>query len=173
MMTLPEIESRSIVDLFDRHADSVFTLAYRMVYDRHLAEDVVQDTFISAMANLHTWKGDGPIAAWLYRIGYRSAIAHLRKRRETPIDDDTLSRSLPPVTDTPERLVIANELAATIDNAIFRLPPLLRAVLVLRDVEELSTKDVATVLDLSQSAVKMRLARARKALRADLVGYLK
>lgn len=173
MMTLPETRNRSIVDLFDRHADAVFTLAYRIVYDRHLAEDVVQDTFISAMANLHTWRGDGPIAAWLYRIGYRSAIAHLRKRRETPIDDDTLNRSLPPTMDTPERLTIANELATTIDNAIFRLPPLLRAVLVLRDVEELSTRDVASALDLSQSAVKMRLARARMALRTDLVGYLK
>jgi RNA polymerase sigma-70 factor, ECF subfamily len=172
MMTLPETKTQSIVDLFDRHADAVFTLAYRIVYDRHLAEDVVQETFISAMQNLHTWRGDGPIAAWLYRIGYRNAIAQLRKRRDTPIDDDTLSRTIPPTTNTPEHAAIAGELASVIDAAIYRLPPLLRAVLVLRDVEELSTKHVASVLDLSESAVKMRLTRARTALRSDLQRYL-
>ncbi len=172
MMTLPKTKNQPIVELFDRHADAVFTLAYRIVYDRNLAEDIVQETFLAAMQNLHTWRGDGPIAAWLYRIGYRNAIGQLRKRHDTPVDDETLQRSIQPTMDTPEHRTVANELAATIDNAILGLPPLLRAVLVLRDVEELSTRDVASALGLSESAVKMRLTRARMALRADLRRYL-
>lgn len=61
----------SVSTLFDQFADGVYTLAFRMLRDRHVAEDVVQDTFIEVMRSLPTYRGDGPIAAWLYRIGYR------------------------------------------------------------------------------------------------------
>ncbi|MEA2058258.1 MAG: sigma-70 family RNA polymerase sigma factor, partial [Actinomycetota bacterium] len=79
-------EHRIVGRLFAEFADGVYTLAFRMLGDRHLAEDVVQETFIKVMRSLDTFRGDGPMAAWLYRIGYREAIAVSRRRREDPIE---------------------------------------------------------------------------------------
>ena len=72
----------SVVALFDRYADGVYTLAARILRDRHLAEDVVSETFISILKNRESYRGDGPIRAWLYRIAYRQAIGELRRRRD-------------------------------------------------------------------------------------------
>ena len=162
----------SVAVLFDQFADGVYTLGYRMLGDRHLAEDIVQDTFIKVMRSLNTYRGDGPIAAWLYRIGYREAIAATRKRRETPLDpEEMLEAGDRPVTSV-EDAVLAAELARRLDTAIARLAEPLRSAFVLRDIEQLSTAEVARALDVSESAVKMRLTRARQALRVELKEYL-
>lgn len=159
--------------LFDRFADGVYTLGFRILGDRYLAEDVVQETFIKVMRSLDTYRGDGPIAAWLYRIGYREAIAAARKRRETPLDPDGMLRDGDRVVADVEQTVLASELAQRLDTAIAALAEPLRSAFVLRDIEQLSTIDVARALDVSTSAVKMRLARARQALRVELKEYLR
>jgi RNA polymerase sigma-70 factor (ECF subfamily) len=161
----------SIVELFDRLADGVYTLAVRIVGDRHLGEDVVQETFVIALRKLHTWRGDGSIDGWLYRIGYRQAIGALRRRRDHPLDPvDLVDRA--GTVPSPEGDVLRAELAGRIDSAIAALSPTLRAAFVLRDIEGLATAEVAAALELSESAVKMRLKRARMALRDELRGYL-
>lgn len=162
----------SVALLFDQFADGVYTLGYRILGDRHLAEDVVQETFIKVMRSLDTYRGDGPIAAWLYRIGYREAITAIRRRRETPLaPDEMLETGDRPITSV-EDAVLASELTRRLDAAIARLAEPLRSAFVLRDIEQLSTAEVAQTLDVSESAVKMRLARARQALRVDLKEYL-
>lgn len=165
----------SVLDLFDRHADGVYTLAHRLLGDRHLAEDVTQETFIAAMRNLGTYRGEGPVGGWLYRIAYRQAVAQLRRRRDLPADPATVAdladRATPPGA-SPEARLLARELAAELDAAIASLSPPLRAAFVLRDVQGLSTAEVAIALGIGESAVKMRLARARDALRAALKGYV-
>ena len=162
----------SVALLFDQFADGVYTLGYRILGDRHLAEDVVQETFIKVMRSLDTYRGDGPIAAWLYRIGYREAITVSRRRRETPLaPDEMLETGDRPITSV-EDAVLASELTRRLDAAIASLAEPLRSAFVLRDIEQLSTAEVAQTLDVSESAVKMRLARARQALRVDLKEYL-
>ena len=162
----------SVALLFDQFADGVYTLGYRILGDRHLAEDVVQETFIQVMRSLDTYRGDGPIAAWLYRIGYREAITAIRRRRETPLaPDEMLETGDRPITSV-EDAVLASELTRRLDAAIASLAEPLRSAFVLRDIEQLSTAEVAQTLDVSESAVKMRLARARQALRVDLKEYL-
>lgn len=151
----------------------MYTLAFRMLGDRHLAEDVVQETFIKVMRSLGTFRGDGPMAAWLYRIGYREAIAVSRRRREDPIEPAEIALRADRPADDVEHVVVARELAVRLDGAIAGLPEALRSAFVLRDVEGLSTAEVAEVLDISSSAVKMRLARARQALRIELKEYLR
>jgi len=163
----------SVGSLFAEYADGVFTLAYRIVGDRHLAEDVVQETFLKVLRRLHTYRGEGPIAAWLYRIGYREAIAALRSRRDAPTDPEDMARiSERPEADAAEA-VLRRELVERLDAAIATLSPPLRAAFVLRDVEGLGTAAVAAALSVSESAVKMRLARAREALRVQLKEYLR
>ncbi|MEA1902892.1 MAG: RNA polymerase sigma factor [Actinomycetota bacterium] len=168
-MTTPRL---SVSSLFDQFADGVYTLGFRMLRDRHEAEDVVQETFIKVMKSLGTYKGDGPIAAWLYRIGYREAIAATRRRRDTPIDPNEMLRQGDRPTASVEEAVLATELANRLDDALAQLSEPLRATFYLRDVEELSTAEVAQALDVSESAAKMRLARAREALRVQLKEYL-
>ena len=159
--------------LFDTFADGVYTLAYRIVRDRHLAEDVVQETFIKVIRSLPGYRGDGPIAAWIYRIGYRQAITVTRRRREEPLDPIDIAVEIDRPTETVEERVLAGELAARLDEAIGSLSEPLRTAFVLRDVEGLSTGEVAAVLEISESAVKMRLARSRDAMRGYLKEYLR
>ncbi len=170
-METQHVEAPSAVGLFDRLADGVYTLGVRITGDRHLGEDVVQETFLIVLRKLHTWTGDGSIEGWIYRIAYRQAIAQLRRRRDVPTDP-TLLVDHTDVVDSPERDVLVAELARRIDAAIAALNPTLRAAFVLRDIEGLSTAEVAAALELSESAVKMRLKRARFALRSQLEAYL-
>ncbi|NOY54803.1 MAG: RNA polymerase sigma factor [Actinobacteria bacterium] len=164
--------SATILDLFDRYADGVFTLGYRLLGDRHLAEDVVQETFLSVLRGIASYREEGPIAGWLYRIAYRSAIAQQRKRRDLPTDPADMIDLVGHATDDVERTVISRELLVAMDRAISALTPPLGAAFVLREIEGLSTQEVAQALEISASSVKMRLARARKALRSRLKGYL-
>ena len=158
--------------LFDTFADGVYTLAYRITRDRHLAEDVVQETFIKVIRSLESYRGDGPIAAWIYRIGYREAVAVTRRRREDPLDPVAVAAEIDRPTESVEEQVLAGELVARLDEAINSLSESVRAAFVLRDVEGLSTTEVAAVLEISASAVKMRLARARESMRRQLEEYL-
>jgi RNA polymerase sigma-70 factor (ECF subfamily) len=162
----------TILDLYDHLVDGVYTLGYRLLGDRHLAEDVVQDTFLAALRSIVSYRGEGPIEAWLYRIAYRAAIAQQRMRRDFPTDPaDMVDLAGAGLTDV-ERSVLTLELAAALDRAIEALTPPLRAAFVLRQIEGLSTRDVAHALEISESSTKMRLSRARTILRTELKGYL-
>jgi RNA polymerase sigma-70 factor, ECF subfamily len=158
--------------LFDTFVDGVYTLAYRIVRDRHYAEDVVQETFIKVMGSIGTYRGDGPIAAWIYRIAYRESIAVTRRRIEEPLDPTEAMAQADRVTRSVEDQVLGGELSALLDEAIGALSEPVRAAFVLRDIEGLSTAEVASALNVSASAVKMRLARARESLRVQLEEYL-
>ncbi len=162
----------TVLDLFDRYADGVYTLGYRLLNDRFLAEDVVQETFLAALRSIVSYRGEGPIEGWLYRIAYRSAITQQRKRRDFPTDPVDMVDLAGPGRSDVERSVLTLELASALDRAIETLSPSLKAAFVLRQIEGLSTRDVAHVLEISESSVKMRLARARTILRSELKGYL-
>jgi RNA polymerase sigma-70 factor (ECF subfamily) len=157
--------------LFEAHADGVYTLGFRMLGDYHAAEDLVQETFVTVLRRLGTFRGEGSLAGWLYRIAYRNAIALIRKRRDLPSDP----AELPEVVDvgaSVEDRVLVGELSAALDRAVARLDPDQRAAFVLRDVEGLSTAETAAALDVTVSAVKMRLSRARHFLRTELKEFL-
>jgi len=163
---------RPISQLFSEFADAIYTLGYRIVGDRHLAEDVVQETFIKVINALPTYRSEGPIGAWVYRIGYREAITITRRRREDPIDPTTYAVISVESGASVERDVLNLELVERLDAAMGQLSAPVRAAFTLRDIQGLSTAEVAVVLEVTESAVKMRLARAREALRVQLREYL-
>lgn len=150
------------------YADGIYTIGVRMLRDRHLAEDLVQDTFLKILRGSAPYTGDGSLAGWLYRIGYNGALDMLRRRRETPPDATAPETWTVATEASAESSVMAMVLAEALDTAIQELPETLRAAFVLRDVEELSTSEVAQVLGIGESAVKMRLARAREQMRVSL-----
>lgn len=170
---LEPTRNTTLTELFDEFADATYTLGYRILGDRHLAEDVVQETFIKVIRALPSYRGEGPIAAWIYRIGYREAIAISRKRREEVTDPDGPLFTNLPAQESVEETVVAMDLVSRLDAAMLQLSEPVRAAFTLRDIQGLSTKEVAAVLEVSESAVKMRLARAREALRVQLKEYLR
>lgn len=173
-------DPQALAALFEAYADRIYRLALSLLRDPAAAEDIVQETFVSAMTHLDRFEGRSSLGTWLYRVGYNASLDWLRRRRSEPLppdepDDETeavpLPRSLVEWTLTPESRQAEGEIAAELDRAIGGLPESLRVVFLLRDVDELSTQETAEALGLTEGAVKVRLHRARLALREKLAEY--
>lgn len=158
--------------------------ARRIVRDQFLAEDCVQAAFINVFKNLDGFKGQSSLRTWMHRIVVNQALMSLRTRnrlQEKSIDDllpefDANGCRLedPLMTlETPESLLVQSQTAESVLSLIDRMPDIYRIVLLLRDIEELSTKEVSEMLELSESNVKVRLHRARSGLKKLLEPLLR
>jgi len=165
--------------LVETYSPRIYDLALKMLGNPGLAEDILQETFASAYKAIDRFEGRAHISTWLYRIAYNAVLMHLRREKGIvdiqSLDDDVDIDTLPTLSeckDAPERRLMQTELIQKMDEALANLSEALRIVVVLRDIEDLSTAETAQVLDLSETAVKSRLHRARLALRAQLAPYL-
>jgi RNA polymerase sigma-70 factor, ECF subfamily len=159
--------------LMRRHNERIYRAARAILRDESEAEDVMQQAYVNAYSHLRQFDGRSKFATWLTRIAIHEALARVRRRgRYTNIDPDSsfTSESATPVTlaPDPERQAFARELGVLIESAIDRLPDGAREVFVLRQVEGMSTEEVAATLDVSEAVIKTRLSRARATLRRDL-----
>jgi RNA polymerase sigma-70 factor (ECF subfamily) len=168
----------AFAEMVEQHSPRIFNLALRMMEDPAEAEEILQETFLRAAKHIHSFRGHSSLGTWLYRIGTNLALMRLRRKRPVSISlDDTdeqfISPHLPAEdwSDRPESELLNREARAEMQRAILTLPDGLRIVFVLRDIEGLSTAEAADVLNLSISAVKSRLLRARLALRNELSRY--
>lgn len=168
----------AFASLFDTYADRLYRLGMSLVGDPFEAEDIVQDAFLKAITHIDSFQARSSLGTWLYRVVYNSSIDRLRSRVDNPLpeesDPDENSLPMPEVLlewHTPEALAISNEGQDYLDQAIQSLPGSLRSVFVLRDIEELSTAQTAEILGVGESLVKVRLHRARLALREQLAVY--
>ncbi|MBM3121452.1 MAG: sigma-70 family RNA polymerase sigma factor [Chloroflexi bacterium] len=173
-------DPQALAALFEAYADRIYRLALSLLRDPSAAEDIVQETFVSAMTHLDRFEGRSSLGTWLYRVGYNASLDWLRRRRDEPLPPDEpgdeseavpLPRSLVEWRLTPESRQAEGEMAAELDRAIGELSESLRLVFLLRDVDELSTQETAEALGLTEGAVKVRLHRARLALREKLSDY--
>lgn len=167
-------------EIVERHSPTVYNLALRLMKDPHEAEEVLQETFISAFRALTKFEGRSQLGTWLYRIGYNAALMRLRKRQAptesldatvTTEDGDQMPRQLVDWGSVPDELLLNRELRTVLNAALDTLPASLRTVFVLRDIEGLSTAETAEALGLTATNAKVRLHRARLALRERLTGY--
>ena len=151
------------------YADT-YTLAYRLTGDEEDARDVVQDSYLRAYRGLKRFRGDAQFSTWMYRITANCAATFLGKkskhRHEELVDDVNLDDDRP--AHNPEAQLDAAASRDRLQDALRRLPPRLRAVVVLRDVYDLPHEAIAAELGISESAAKVRLHRARRKLREDL-----
>jgi RNA polymerase sigma-70 factor (ECF subfamily) len=155
----------------ETYADT-YTLAYRLTGNEEDARDVVQESYLRAYRGLDRFRGDAQFSTWLYRITANCANTHLgrRSRRRTDhLADDVVLADPDPEVD-PSARADATLLRDRLEVALDRLPPKLRAVVVLRDVYDLPHEAIAAELGISESAAKVRLHRARKKLREQLFG---
>lgn len=162
----------------DAHSDELYRLAFRMLREEQAAEDVVQDTFVNAFKGLEQFDGRSTLGTWLYRIAYNNALMRLRARKPTTSLDERAEDAgweftpvAVPWRETPEDVVARGEMQAVLEQAVAALPESLYVVFQLRDIEERSTSETATILGISEPAAKVRLHRARVLLREKLSAY--
>ncbi len=166
-----------------RHYDRrVFRMAKQITQNDDDAEDVLQETFLKAYTHLDDFQGNSKFYTWVVRIAVNEALMKLRKRRSdrtVPLDDpidtgeDEVVREIAVWDQNPEDTYSREELGTILDEAVQSLKPAYRTVFVLRDIEELSIEETAETLNLSISAVKSRLLRARLQLREKLTRLFK
>jgi RNA polymerase sigma-70 factor (ECF subfamily) len=160
--------------LVEEYGDRVYGIALRITGSPVEAEDAMQDAFLSAFRGWSGFRAESSPTTWLYRIAVNAALQRVRARH--PLDSlseqDDDSEDIRDWTGEVPDAAVRAELNAEIERAIVTLPTDLRVVLVLRDVEGLSTSEAASVLDLTDAAVKSRLHRARAILRRVLQDYL-
>jgi RNA polymerase sigma-70 factor (ECF subfamily) len=159
--------------LMRRHNERVYRAARAIVRDESEAEDVMQQAYVNAYANLRQFNRQAQFATWLTRIAINESLARVRrKQRYEPFEEERsnvegfVKRESPR---DPEREAASGELRQLLESAIDRLPDGAREVFMLRDVEGMSTAEVGMALGISDDAVKTRLSRARAALRHDLM----
>lgn len=144
-------------------------MVYRMCGDASLAEDAAQEAFIRAWKHLPNYQPRSPFRNWVYRIANNAALDVLRRRRETvDVDEIPIASS----SAGPEALLEKEERAARVRQAVLELPEASRAVLVLREYEGLSYKEIADVLGIPIGTVMSRLNYARNQLRKSLAPCL-
>lgn len=148
----------------------VYNLAYRMLGDRHEAEEAAQETFLRAYTRLSTYNPQHKFSTWILSIASHYCIDQLRRRRFTwlSLDGDKPLDWLGSDSEGPDEAVLRSERAAMVRALLLNLAPGYRAPLILRYWYDLSYQEIAQVLDLSEPAVKSRLHRARQQL-ADLI----
>lgn len=154
-------------ELVRRHHATVHTLARRLVGNQEDAHDVVQEAFLRAYKGLGGFRGDAQFSTWMYRITANCAATQMgraSKHRHDELDDDDGLVDERPEHD-PELSADAASFRERLDEAIQRLPPRLRAVVMLRDVYEMPHEAIAAELGITESAAKVRLHRARKKLK--------
>lgn len=166
--------------LVTQYERTIFGLALRILRNRADAEEIVQETFLSAVEHLDAFAGRSAFRTWLFRIATNHSLKRLRKRRGLPTTsldattDDGESVPLPhpqviaPWKTDPLSLASSAEVRTILDQAMAGLPEKYRLVFMLRDVQGLSTEETASALGISVSNAKVRLLRARLMLREEL-----
>jgi RNA polymerase sigma-70 factor (ECF subfamily) len=158
--------------LMRRHNERMYRVARSIVRDESEAEDVMQQAYVNAYASLRQFAGKARFSTWLTRIAVNESMARARRRARHESYDE-LSNVEPFMAEQspgdPERQAFSGELRELLEWAIDKLPDGGREVFVLREVEGLSTAEVAAALSISEDVVKTRLSRAKTALRRSVI----
>ncbi|MGA8657947.1 MAG: sigma-70 family RNA polymerase sigma factor [Chthoniobacterales bacterium] len=171
-------DSSAFNDLVTRYRSKVFSMVYGMVQNEQDAWDLAQEGFLKAWRSIHRFKGQSSFYTWLYRIMTNVTIDALRRKGvhgEAEFDDgiatanvDPSSRTTPSAAPLPHQKLEEIEIRRRIDEAIAKLSPEHRAVIVMKETEDLQYNEIAEILDCSIGTVMSRLFYARKKLQTFL-----
>lgn len=164
-------DRRAFEGIITKYEDRIFRFGFRMCGQVQDAEDVVQDTFVSAFRYLKDFREEASLLSWLLKIASSACLKKRRLKRNeprhhVPYEELTLKVAHEPTlgtdrTERPDELAQSAEVQRLFRTALAQLPPIHREIIALREMEGLSGKDVAESLGISESAVKVRLHRAR------------
>lgn len=181
IQALREGDRAEFAKVVEAYSEKMYRLILKMLRNQQDAEDVLQETFIKAFHGFEDFRGNAKISTWLYRIATNEALMFLRQEEDPKISIDKEALADDGQTYTPTKIVdwcclpeeelLSSEAMDYLDRAVDQLSESMRVTFLLRDVEGLSTRETAEVLDISEAAVKTRLSRARMHLRERLSGY--
>jgi RNA polymerase sigma-70 factor, ECF subfamily len=169
-------------ELIRPYERSVFVMALSLVHNEADAEDVAQEAFLKAFRNLANFRGEAKFGTWLISIALNEARSRIRRNKTVRVDSldqepDEPGHISPALLrdwrEIPSQVLERGEIRLMLQEAVASLPENYREVLLLRDVEELSTLEAATVLQISTASIKVRLHRARMMLQKNLAPKLK
>ncbi|RFU61460.1 RNA polymerase sigma factor SigW [Bacillus sp. V59.32b] len=163
-------------EIVELYKDKVFQICFRMLGNRHEAEDMAQEAFLRAYVNIQSFNINMKFSTWLYRIATNLCIDRIRKKKPDFYLDAEVAGAegldmysqIAADTALPEDEVESLELQETIQAEILKLPEKYRSPIVLKYIEELSLKEISEILDLPVGTVKTRIHRGREALRNQL-----
>jgi len=163
-------------ELYERHRSKIYQTVLRILRNKQDAEDAAQRSFQRAFTNLASFRGNSTFSTWLTRVAINEALMVLRQRRTNPrllegCSDGDCEYSLLSLADkgpTPEEVLATKELRAAVTEAVSRLRKSLRIVVILRELQGLTSVETAQRLGLSVAAVKGRVFHARRYLRRHL-----
>jgi len=162
-------DRQAFAALVGRHSAEIYQLAFRLTRHRELAADVAQDTWIRVWKGLHSFRGEAAFGTWIYRITVNTAASARRKQgRQQTLDLTEAPEAEAPESVLPERNIDQAELRSRLDRALQSLPAGLRTVVVMKDVEGWSHHEIASALEISVTAAKVRLHRAHQRLQRRL-----
>ncbi|HET7874395.1 MAG TPA: sigma-70 family RNA polymerase sigma factor, partial [Methylomirabilota bacterium] len=180
-------DTAALESVMEQYASRLYRVAYGITRSASDAEEVVQDVFLTLFRKIDTFEGRAALGSWLYRVATNAALIKRRGKRaqvEVALEDylptflsdghreGDRSHLLADWSQNPEEDLLSDEARASLGRAVEALPDHYRAVLVLRDIENLSNEEVAEMLRESVASVKSRLHRARMALREMLTRQL-
>jgi RNA polymerase sigma-70 factor, ECF subfamily len=170
----------AFAELVGRHERSLLQLAQRYVRNDHDAQEVLQEVFMTTWAKLSSFENRAQLSTWLYRVTVNAALMHLRVRRrrvqlmEVGLRPSSIAAASSErivqrdAQERPDEQLESRELGQALEQALDRLPSSLRSVFELREVQGRSTRQTATLLAISEGAVKSRLHRARHELQNEI-----
>ncbi|MFZ5677417.1 MAG: RNA polymerase sigma factor [Pseudomonadota bacterium] len=169
-------EAEAFRAIMRRHNQKLYRLARSIIRNDSEAEDIVQETYVTAFANLQSFRGEASLATWLSRIAINEALGRLRTRRraatvmmDAPANDaQIIPFPLNAGTDDPERTMAQRQILALVEQATDALPDVYRTVFVARVIEGLSLEETSELLGIKPQTVKTRLHRARVLVRRAL-----
>jgi RNA polymerase sigma-70 factor (ECF subfamily) len=182
---LQQRDENAFAEVMRLYQHKVFNVVFRMVGNREEAEDVAQEVFVTVFRHIDTFRGDAKFSTWLYRIATnhtRNRMKYLGRRsyNQTGELDDAAERqiadqqpsALRPHIAGPDAVLEGLQLERVVQQGIAGLEPEHREVLVLRDVENLSYEEIASITAVAEGTVKSRLHRARLALKEHMAKHL-
>jgi len=157
-----------------RYNQRLYRVVISILRDSDETEDVMQDAYVRAYQHLSQFEGRATFSTWLVRIAVHEALARLRSRArmqqlDPDMDEGEISVDLTGASVNPEESTSRAELTSLLEQSLMNLPDQYRTVLILRDVEELSTSETAALLGLTEENVKVRLHRGRSLMRQELL----
>jgi RNA polymerase sigma-70 factor (ECF subfamily) len=164
-------DAEAFGELVRRWERRIFALTYGMLGREEDARDATQETFLAAFRNLRGFRGEAKVSSWLHRIAVNQCITRQRRskvRSESALEDEHTTSFATPVSHSPAHVSEGRQETAAVRRAINSLPLELRQVVVMKEFEELTFREIADALDLPLSTVKSRLYTALKQLQLRL-----
>ena len=169
-------DQNAFAEIVELYQDKLYRVCFRMLGNKHEAEDIAQEAFVRAFINIHTFDTNRKFSTWLYRIGTNLCIDRIRKKKPDYYLDAEVSGTeglnmysqIAVSEELPEEEVMKMEMQDRVQYEISRLPDKYRAVIVLKYMEDLPLQEISEILEMPLGTVKTRIHRGREALRKQL-----